>query len=164
MAPSFTIAQAACILLFPFVSSAPVQETQDSQKASFSITQVKNPSYTLPRGPEAHLHAYLKYNVAPPAALLAYNGSATSGGVPASPYPSSFDREYLSPVSIGNPPQVLNLDFDTGSSDLYVLPALKGLVLTLSDGSSRAQQLLGQFLARYSMILRNRAHLRLLMA
>ncbi|KAH8668039.1 aspartic protease [Tricladium varicosporioides] len=123
MAPSFTsVAQAACLLLVPFVSAAPIVEAENAKQGSFAITQVKNPSFVSVDGlgPAAHLHAFLKYNVAPPKALLALNGSAINGEVPATPFPTSFDREYLSPVSIGNPPQTLDLDFDTGSSDLWV--------------------------------------------
>ena len=44
------------------------------------------------------------------------NGTATSGVVIASP--AAGDVEYLSPVTIGG--QTMNMDFDSGSSDLWV--------------------------------------------
>lgn len=72
-------------------------------------------------GPNAMLKAYAKYNfntvsratnsTAAPAA-----GGTGTGTVVAAPEPNA--AEYLSPVSIGG--QTVTLDFDTGSSDLYV--------------------------------------------
>ena len=32
----------------------------------------------------------------------------------------SYDKEYLTPISVGNPPQAVDVDMDTGSSDWYV--------------------------------------------
>ncbi|KAG0648954.1 Propenicillopepsin-JT3 [Hyphodiscus hymeniophilus] len=44
-----------------------------------------------------------------------------TGSAVANPNPSNFDREYLVPVIIGAvTPQTINMDLDTGSSDLWV--------------------------------------------
>jgi len=53
---------------------------------------------------------------APATATSSASGATVSGEVSATP--EQNESEYLSPVTIGG--QTLNLDFDTGSADLYV--------------------------------------------
>lgn len=75
-------------------------------------------------GPNAMLKAYAKYGFS----TVSHQTNSTAGGaaaaaagtgtgtVAAVPEPNA--AEYLSPVNIGG--QTVTLDFDTGSSDLYV--------------------------------------------
>lgn len=69
-------------------------------------------------GPDAMLKAYRKFGfqLVGRAANTTAAGGSGSGTVAAAPEPNN--AEYLSPVSIGG--QTVTLDFDTGSSDLWV--------------------------------------------
>jgi hypothetical protein len=82
------------------------------QPGSFSVAQVPNPNFVL-NGPAAYAGVFLKYNMPMPHDLAVATGN--NGSVTATPA-NSFDSEYLSPVSIDG--QILNLQFDSGSSDL----------------------------------------------
>lgn len=92
------------------------------------------------RGPKSVAKAYQKFGVPIPDDLAqclkdilramgispgaygaaGYNDTADSGKGEVSAVPEMFDVEYLVPVQIGTPPQTLNLNLDTGSSDLWV--------------------------------------------
>lgn len=108
------------------VSAAPA-------KSGFSVEQIANPAFKGANGKAALLHALEKYgshdraqniraNVAAAKATTTSTAPPTagSGSVTASPG-DAYDSEYLCAVQVGaSNPQTLKLDFDTGSSDLWV--------------------------------------------
>jgi hypothetical protein len=82
----------------------------------FTVPAIHNANYVR-NGTAAMLKAYAKYKLKPtmemPKAFTESLSRRQDGSVPAVPNDGS---EYLVPVTIGGEP--LNLDFDTGSSDL----------------------------------------------
>ncbi|KAL9001071.1 MAG: hypothetical protein Q9188_005538 [Gyalolechia gomerana] len=83
-------------------------------KKDFTVHQSKAKS-TIKSGPAAVASTFYKYGKQPPANVKAAAAN-NDGSVVTTP--TEYDSEYLTPVTIGG--QQLNLDFDTGSSDLWV--------------------------------------------
>ncbi|KAF5714857.1 hypothetical protein FMUND_7238 [Fusarium mundagurra] len=99
-----------------------------AQDKKFTVEQVKNPKF-IKNGPLALAHVYAKYGVPLPKGLEKAvqavrpphaHSKRQSGSGSATTTPSDEDVEWLTPVQIGTPAQTFNLDFDTGSSDLWV--------------------------------------------
>ncbi|KAI0130286.1 secreted aspartic proteinase precursor [Xylariales sp. AK1849] len=114
----FLLASAALVSL---TSAVPLD---GHQTKDFTVHQVRNPNHVR-NGARALAKAYRKYGAPLPDFLTnalnhtyANNKRATSGTAVTTP--EEYDAEYLTPVSIGTPAQTLNLDFDTGSADLWV--------------------------------------------
>ncbi|KAK7744364.1 hypothetical protein SLS62_010218 [Diatrype stigma] len=95
------------------------------EKNSFTVHQVRNPTYVR-NGARAMAKAYRKFGKPVPENVMAALANSTlekragseQGSAVTTPEPD--DVEYLTPVEIGTPAQTLNLDFDTGSADLWV--------------------------------------------
>lgn len=96
---------AGLTLAKPITRAAPVK--------GFSIAQ--SVPIAPKTGPGYLRDAYRKYGKPVPSNV---DAAAASGQGSVSATPEQYDTEYLCPVSIGG--QTLNLDFDTGSADLYV--------------------------------------------
>ncbi|KAK0625886.1 aspartic peptidase domain-containing protein [Immersiella caudata] len=101
-----------------------------------SIKQVRKPGTPTPfNGALSMYQTYLKYNAPIPdyltkaVAHIADSNAAYlrklkkrqgKGSAAAIPISDEVDIAWVTPVTIGTPPQTLHLDFDTGSSDLWV--------------------------------------------
>lgn len=122
-----------------FRQHGPVHSPRGESHRGVSLKQVRNSKYNAStsmtrHGAVALEKAYLKYNVAVPDELTtavtriraSFKSGLASFGLDkkdtgsAVATPEEYDVEYLTPVQIGTPAQTLNLDFDTGSSDLWV--------------------------------------------
>jgi aspergillopepsin I len=104
----------AAVLLSSVAVAAPTPEASAQKAGRFTVgtVPVKVPKRN---GTRALAKAFRKFN-APLPKILANAAGTETGTVAATP--EEFDTEYLAPVSIGG--QTLTLDFDTGSSDLWV--------------------------------------------
>ncbi|KAI1170107.1 secreted aspartic proteinase precursor [Nemania sp. FL0916] len=130
------------------VSAVPAPAPQPAGR--FTVHQERNVNFKR-HGPAQVAKTYLKYGKPVPAELAAALGMTNSkrseGSV--TTYPQEYDSEWLTPVQIGTPAQTLMLDFDTGSSDLWVFSTdtssryVNGQTLYSPSKSSTAKKLSG---------------------
>lgn len=140
----------------PKIGTTVIDQSSNNLKGRASIGQVKNPHYNF-NGALSVYKTYLKYGAPVPNHLvkavenikkLHEAEKRATGSAPAVPI-DEYDVAYVTPVTIGTPPQTLNLDFDTGSSDLWVfsnhMPAtqIRGQEFYSPNKSSTAKLLTG---------------------
>lgn len=94
------------------VAAVPYPFEPRQAKAAFTVEQNVAKPFIL-SGPAQMAQVYAKYGKPIPEEIkqAAANNDGTVAAIP-----TEYDSQYLTPVTIGG--QTLNLDFDTGSSDL----------------------------------------------
>lgn len=95
-----------------------------TQPGKYSIEQVARPATKASNFASKYSKVLQKYRVDVPTHVRA---AAVASGV-ATTTPEQQDTEYLTPVKIGD--TTLELDFDTGSADLYVILFLPSREMT----------------------------------
>lgn len=117
----FTLASAALVASATLSIAAPAADVVG--RKTFQVAQVAHGTVRK-NGPIQMMKTYEKYArvgaQAPPSVVQAAAAAAQSGSVAANP--EAQDQAYLCPVNVGG--TTLNLDFDTGSADLWVFSSL----------------------------------------
>lgn len=91
-------------------------------RTTFQIDQIAGPKF-FKNGPVQMMETFNKFaylGAKAPSNVISAAAAAQSGSVTASP--EQYDQAYLVPVTVGD--SQLNLDIDTGSSDLWVFSTL----------------------------------------
>ncbi|KAI4152454.1 MAG: hypothetical protein LQ340_002908 [Diploschistes diacapsis] len=123
---------AVAISILSLGSAAPFIKRDSLAQAGFKISQVANPSFTGRNGPAHYTKAVAKYAVTANSTVTTSTNDATVAGGSAVLRASvgattetaniygdgNTIQEYLCPVTIGS--KTFTLDFDTGSSDLWI--------------------------------------------
>ncbi|KAG2170207.1 MAG: CBS-domain-containing protein [Aureobasidium pullulans] len=90
-------------------------------KKTFSVEQVLAKKQQMQAPALSMLKTYAKFSGTAPVQLKAAAAAIQAGTVQATP--QNYDMSYLCPVSVGG--QTLNLNFDSGSADLWVYSTLQ---------------------------------------
>ncbi|KAF2787683.1 acid protease [Melanomma pulvis-pyrius CBS 109.77] len=91
------------------------------KRKAFSIHQEERTTFAK-NGAQSRVNTLRKFSKPVPANILAAAAAGPTGTAPAVPG-DAYDSLYLSPVTIGN--TTLQLDFDTGSADLWAFSSLQ---------------------------------------
>ncbi|KAF2151452.1 aspartic protease pepA [Myriangium duriaei CBS 260.36] len=140
--PSTASAALVAAALAGFSAATPVDIVG---RSTFTVEQVAIPKKVLLTPAQRVLKTYQKFKAQAPQVVIDAANNSPTGTVPAVPQPT--DVSYLSPVTVGS--NTLNLDFDTGSSDLWVFSTLQSSAQT-SGHSVYNPKTSGTLLSGYS--------------